>query len=169
MRHAALILLMACLLFPAPAHSMRQGQEKAARVLLTKSDRSMYLFDEEGNVIRHYKVSLGKNPVGNKEYEGDNRTPEGRYVIDARNENSQYHLSLRISYPAQGDRQRAMRKGLSPGGDIFIHGMPNGKEWMTWKYNKKIDWTNGCIAVSNTEIREMWEMIPDGTPILILP
>ncbi|MDD9900993.1 MAG: L,D-transpeptidase family protein [Alphaproteobacteria bacterium] len=164
------ILVFIMLTFTAPAWAKGNAENmQAAKILLTKSDRTMYLFNEDGDVIKRYNVSLGKDPVGHKVREGDGRTPEGRYIIDARNENSKYHLSLRISYPAKPDKARARRKGVNPGGDIFIHGLPNGKEWMTWKYNKKKDWTDGCIAVSNNEIKELWSIVPDGTPILILP
>src|SRR5690606_36772582 len=109
-----------------------------------KGERRMELLDQYGNVVRRYRIALGKNPVGHKEFEGDNRTPEGSYTIDARNPNSDYFLSLRVSYPSKSDRQRAKKNGLKPGGDIFIRGQPNCKSWMWWKYSTKRDWTNGC-------------------------
>ncbi len=142
---------------------------KAAQVIVYKSERRMDLLDKSGNVLRTYLVSLGKTPEGHKQKEGDGKTPEGRYIIDARNENSKFHLSLRISYPDASDRSRAKKNNVSPGGGIFIHGTPNGKGWMRWKYNKNKDWTDGCIAVYNFEIREIWDLVPDGTPILIKP
>lgn len=142
---------------------------QAAQIIVYKGERRMDLLDAQGFPIRSYQVSLGKNPVGDKQKMGDNRTPEGAYTIDWRNPNSQYHLSLRISYPNKSDMWRAKRQGVNPGGDIFIHGAPNGKSWQLWKYNKGKDWTNGCIAVSNSEMREIWNLVPDGTPILIKP
>lgn len=142
---------------------------KAAKVVVYKSERRMDLLDRHGRPIRSYQVSLGKNPVGDKQQQGDNRTPEGLYNIDWRNPGSAYHLSLRISYPNKNDQWRANRAGVNPGGDIFIHGLPNGKGWKRWKYNKSRDWTNGCIAVYDDEMREIWNLVPDGTPILIKP
>lgn len=142
---------------------------KAGMIMVYKSERRMDILDRDGNPIRTYKISLGKDPVGDKVKEGDNRTPEGKYIIDTRNENSQYHKSLRISYPNPADKWRAKKNGVNPGGGIFIHGLPNGKGWQRWKYNKDNDWTNGCIGVYNFEIREIWDMVPDGTPIIIKP
>lgn len=159
-----MILLAA--LFPVRTEAARQA---AARVLITKSDRSLYLFDANGNVMRSFKVSLGPNPVGHKEEEGDGRTPEGRYVIDKHNPDSEYYRSLHISYPSKADIARAKKAGRSPGGDIFIHGQPNGKEWQTWKYTNAHDWTHGCVAVENKEMNEIWSLVPDGTPVVIVP
>lgn len=144
-------------------------QLKAAKVVVYKSERRMDLLDKQGRPIRTYRVSLGKNPVGDKQQQGDNKTPEGLYTIDWRNPQSAYHLSMRVSYPNKDDVWRAKRMGVSPGGDIFIHGLPNGRGWKRWKYNKSRDWTNGCIAVYDDEIREIWNLVPDGTPILIKP
>jgi L,D-peptidoglycan transpeptidase YkuD (ErfK/YbiS/YcfS/YnhG family) len=140
-----------------------------AHVVIYKAERRLDLVDPRGVTIDSYKVVLGKNPVGDKLHEGDNRTPEGRYTIDTRNPNSSYYLSLRISYPNARDVAEARSKGLSPGGEIFIHGMPNDKGWMWWKYNTMNDWTNGCVALSNKDIRELWERVADGTPITIRP
>lgn len=142
---------------------------RAAKVVVYKSERRLDLLDGKGQPIRSYRVSLGKSPTGDKQQQGDNRTPEGLYTIDWRNPQSSYHLSLRVSYPNKDDLWRAKRQGVSPGGDIFIHGLPNGKGWKRWKYNKGRDWTNGCIAVYDDEIREIWNLVPDGTPILIKP
>ena len=142
---------------------------KAAKVVIYKAERRMDLLDSRNRPIRSYQVSLGKNPVGDKQQMGDNRTPEGLYTIDWRNPQSAYHLSLRISYPNKNDVWRAKKQGVHPGGDIFIHGLPNGKGWKRWKYNKGRDWTNGCVAVYDDEMREIWNLVPDGTPILIKP
>lgn len=142
---------------------------KVSAIRVMKSERLLELLDKYGNVIRSYRIALGKNPIGHKEFEGDNRTPEGQYTINARNPHSDYYLSLRISYPSKEDRKSAKRKGMKPGGDIFIHGMPNGKSWMWWKYSTRKDWTNGCIAMTDKDIKEMWELVSDHTPITILP
>jgi murein L,D-transpeptidase YafK len=157
-----LALIATCI---SPAHA----REQVARVLVTKSDRSLYLFDAQGNVMRSYKISLGFNPVGQKMQEGDGRTPEGRYVIDRRNENSEYYLSLHLTYPNAADLARAKKNKKNPGGGLFIHGQPNGKEWQSWKYGSAHDWTFGCIAVENREIREIWDSVPNGTPVVIVP
>lgn len=175
-----LFTLALCLFIAAPAHAADLLPEdraapadlrnvKAAAIMVYKSERRMDLVDERGQPIRTYMISLGKNPVGDKEREGDNRTPEGKYTIDTRNVNSKFYRSLRVSYPNPSDRARAKKKGVSPGGDIFIHGLPNGKGWMRWKYNKNEDWTNGCIGVYNYEINEIWSLVDDGTPIFIKP
>ncbi len=143
------------------------AKEKVDQVVVKKKAREMLLMSE-GTVVRSYTVSLGGNPVGHKVKQGDARTPEGRYVIDYRNPYSNYHLSLHISYPDARDRQRAKSLGVDPGGMIMIHGAPNGWRW-PGNLLKLSDWTNGCIAVSNTEIEEIWEFVKDGTPIEIHP
>lgn len=115
------------------------------------------------SIVRSYRVALGRDPSGHKRREGDGRTPEGCYVIDRRNPKSAYHLSLHISYPGEGDLERARECGVDPGGDIMIHGAPNDGT------PREGDWTQGCIAVFNAEIEEIWSLVADGTPIEILP
>lgn len=133
-------------------------------VLVDKSDRILVLYSE-GHAFKAYRdLQFGDAPLGHKQFEGDERTPEGRYTIDTRNPQSAYHLSLRVSYPNAADRQYAARFGRSPGGDIFIHGQPNG---LASDLRMRGDWTDGCIALSNAEIEELWTLIPDGTPIEI--
>lgn len=139
----------------------------ADKVLVDKSKRKMWLI-ANGKKYREYSISLGDNPIGHKQQEGDERTPEGLYRIDYRNPKSRYHLSLHISYPDQDDQRNAQARGVSPGGDIFIHGLPNGFGSMNFLYAGK-DWTDGCIAVSNEEIKEIWKLVKNGTPIEILP
>jgi murein L,D-transpeptidase YafK len=119
-------------------------------------------------VIKTYKIALGGNPVGPKERQGDNKTPEGTYIIDSRNRNSDYHLSLRISYPNKKDRLRAKELGVSPGGDIMIHGIKNGLAWVG-ALHAGIDWTNGCIAVTDEEMEEIYKLVPNGTIVEIRP
>ena len=139
----------------------------ADKVLVKKAERKMFLL-HNGKPYREYTISLGDNSTGHKQQQGDERTPEGTYTIDYRNPNSKYHLSLHISYPNEDDKKQAQERGVSPGGDIFIHGIPNGMGFFSLYY-KKSDWTNGCIAVSNEEIEEMWKLVRNGTPIEIQP
>lgn len=138
---------------------------KADWIVVLKSQRIMRLLSR-GEVIKEYEISLGKNPNGPKLRQGDNRTPEGLYIISGRNPRSAYHLALKISYPDPIDMLNAHSMGAKPGGNVMIHGLPNG---VKNKYRMEKDWTNGCIAVSNEEIEEIWNLVPDGTPIEILP
>jgi murein L,D-transpeptidase YafK len=140
---------------------------KADLIRVIKSERRMTL-ERDGEVIATYKVALGRNPDGHKQQEGDMRTPEGRYTIDWRNPQSKYHLSLHVSYPNKADKERAKVAGVSPGGDIMIHGQPNGMAFAAGLTQMR-DWTHGCIAVTNTEMDEIWKAVPDGTPIEISP
>jgi murein L,D-transpeptidase YafK len=119
-------------------------------------------------VIRSYRVALGFSPQGHKEREGDGRTPEGVYRIDARNPRSAFHLSLRVSYPDAADEAHAMKLGVPPGGDIYIHGLPNGLRKLFVRHPLE-DWTTGCIAVSDAEIREIWSLVPTGARVMIHP
>lgn len=138
---------------------------RATYILVDKSDRTLTLY-ESGAVLKTYNgLQFGDAPIGHKRFEGDERTPEGRYIIDTRNPNSAYHLSLRISYPNARDRAFAASQGRSPGGDIFLHGQPNALK----AGRVPGDWTDGCIALSNQQIAELWEAVPDGTPIEIRP
>jgi murein L,D-transpeptidase YafK len=144
---------------PAPA--------AADSLVLQKSRRQLVLF-YHGSVVRTYYVALGRNPIGDKQRIGDNRTPEGLFFIQGRNPNSRYHLSLRISYPDATHIARAAQHGFAPGGDIMIHGLPD-EEAALGPAHRDFDWTNGCIAVTNQEIEELYRVIRDGTPIQIKP
>jgi hypothetical protein len=139
----------------------------ADRVVVRKSERRMYLMHGE-TVLRSYRVALGLNPVGPKEQEGDSRTPEGHYLLTRRNPRSEYFLSIQVSYPNDRDMQRARRNRLSPGGSVMIHGLPNELRREPTYYEKR-DWTDGCIAVSDSDMLEIWLMTPTDTPIDILP
>jgi murein L,D-transpeptidase YafK len=134
-------------------------------VMVDKSDRTLTVFAGPDVVARFGGLQFGAAPAGRKRFEGDERTPEGRYMIDYRNPQSAYHLSLHISYPNAADRAFAEARGRSPGGDIFIHGQPNALPLGRMPG----DWTDGCIALSNAEIAQLWRLIPDGTPIEITP
>jgi murein L,D-transpeptidase YafK len=146
----------------------QRGQGGVTLVVLSKAERSLRLVDARGNVVARYDVALGSDPVGHKQREGDGRTPEGRYVLDWRNPASAYHLSLHVSYPDAADREAADARGDAPGGMIMIHGIRNGLGWIGAAH-RLMDWTDGCIAVTNEEIREIWGLVPNGTPIEIRP
>ena len=171
MRRAAILLLAflaACTRGDDRAASPRADlapPPRADLVVVDKSARTLAVY-AGGRLVRAYRgVQLGDAPEGHKRFEGDERTPEGRYTIDARNPASAYHLSLHISYPNPADRAYALQRGRSPGGEIFIHGQPN------WLPAGRLpgDWTDGCIALSNAEIELLWQVVPDGTPIEIRP
>ncbi len=137
----------------------------ADRILIEKKERRLTLFSK-GKVLKTYQIALGGNPNGPKERQGDNKTPEGTYVIDSRNKNSRYHLSLHISYPNEKDKKRAKELGVSPGGDIMIHGIKNGLSWVG-DMHTEVDWTKGCIAVTDEEIEEINRVVPLGTIVEI--
>lgn len=138
---------------------------KADRLLVDKSERVLIAYAANREIVRYTNIRFGDAPTGHKQFEGDERTPEGTYRINGRNPASAYHLSLRISYPNASDRAFAKAKGRSPGGDIFIHGQPNAWPGPPIAH----DWTDGCIALSNTEIKQLWDIVPDGIPITIQP
>jgi len=136
--------------------------EQADEILVIKSTRELHLL-REGNRLKSYDISLGAAPSGHKQTEGDERTPEGQYLIDWRNDSSVAHLSLHISYPNRADKDA----NPDPGGNIMIHGLPNG--WgLLGRAHLLWDWTNGCIAVTNAEMRDIWSRVPNNTPITIV-
>lgn len=140
---------------------------KVDNIVVLKSHRIMFLM-KEGNIVKTYRISLGKNPEGHKSVEGDKRTPEGLYFIEYKKVDSKFYKALKISYPNEQDRLKASNLGLSPGGLIMIHGLPKDKESLG-RFHRRIDWTDGCIAVTNEEIDEIWEMVSEGTPIFLKP
>ncbi len=141
--------------------------EPADKVLIEKKERRLTLLSE-GEVVKTYRIALGGNPVGPKERQGDNKTPEGTYIIDSRNRDSGYHLSLHISYPNENDKMRARELGVSPGGDIMIHGIKNGLSWVGASH-AEVDWTKGCIAVTDEEMEEIYRLVPNDTIVEIRP
>jgi len=150
------------------SNTSRAGAPAAAdSLVLNKSRRELVVY-YRGFPVHVYYVALGRSPIGDKERIGDNRTPEGLFYIQGRNPNSRYHLSLRISYPDATHRARAARLRVEPGGDIMIHGLPD-EQAVFGPAHRDFDWTNGCIAVTNKEIEELWRVIRDGTPIQIKP
>lgn len=167
MRIRVLTGLMAWLLYAAALAGAAEKPLHADRVVVLKRERTLQLLSQ-GKVIKSYKVALGGDPVGPKTRQGDHKTPEGEYVLDSRNAHSQFYRSIHISYPSAKDRAVARQKGVSPGGDVFVHGLPNGYGWVGASHRLK-DWTDGCIAVTNEEMNEIWIAVTDGTPIEIRP
>lgn len=142
------------------APALAPAAQQADAIHVSKSERRMQVL-RDGKVLRTYRIALGDAPVGHKRQQGDERTPEGGCTISFRNAKSRFHLSLRVSYPNAADRAQAARRGVDPGGDIMIHGnTPTGYTG---------DWTDGCIAVTDAEIEEIWRLVPVGTPIRIDP
>jgi murein L,D-transpeptidase YafK len=141
------------------------GDAHADRVLVEKSARRLTLYRGD-TPLKTYRVALGRQPVGAKSREGDQRTPEGVYVIDERLPKSAFHLALHVSYPSGRDREAARSAGVDPGGAIMIHGLHNGLGWVG-RLHRLLDWTSGCIAVTNGEIEEIWRAVPDGSPVEI--
>ena len=160
----ALVLFMP--LYPLPAQGTA-APIKADSVLILKKGHLLELLSA-GKVIRTYHVALGTGGLAPKQKEGDARTPEGHYVIDSRNAQSHYYKALHVSYPNAADRERATKAGVTPGGAIMIHGLPNGKGAIG-PAHRLYDWTLGCIAVTDSEIDEIWTMVPVGTPVEIRP
>lgn len=135
------------------------------RIIIEKSARRMELI-QNGKPVRSYRIALGFSPDGDKDRQGDGRTPEGEFSVDRRNDSSAFHLSLGLDYPQPEDRARAAAGGYSPGGDIFIHGQPNA---LSERFRLRGDWTAGCIALTNAEMREIWAVTPIGTKVEIRP
>lgn len=173
-RVAALALLVLATLAPVRAgiavvttESADDALQTAEAVLVVKSERKLYLL-RGGQPYRSYRVALGLNPFGHKEREGDYRTPEGRYALDMRNPRSEFFLSIRVSYPNERDMEKARRNRMRPGGSIMIHGLPNVPK-RSPEYYRRTDWTDGCIALSNDDMLEVWLLTRPNTPIEIRP
>jgi murein L,D-transpeptidase YafK len=143
------------------------GAQQATRIVVEKNAHKMTLF-AEARVLHVYQVALGGQPVGAKTREGDHRTPEGVYVIDYRQPASKYHLALHVSYPNESDRARARKLGVDPGGAIMIHGL-DARFAYFGVLHRWVDWTDGCVAVTNSEIEEIFRLVPVGTPVEIRP
>jgi murein L,D-transpeptidase YafK len=137
------------------------------RIVVIKGQHQMMLMQQD-QIVKTYRVSLGRGSVAPKTREGDHRTPEGTYIIDWRNPQSRFHRSLHVSYPNSKDRQRARDLGVAPGGDIMIHGLHHRLGWMG-RFHRWVDWTDGCIAVTNSEMDQIWNAVPENTPIEIRP
>jgi len=146
---------------PLPANA------RSDKVVVLKARRELQLW-QAGNLLKTYKVALGGEPVGAKQQEGDHKTPEGTYKLDWRSEKSRFYKAIHISYPNAEDRARAKKRGVNPGGALMLHGLPNGLGHLG-KAHLLRDWTDGCVAVTNEELDEIWRAVPDGTPIEIKP
>jgi murein L,D-transpeptidase YafK len=169
-----LVRVKLCLVVVALASLASAGDERTAaeneradHVLVHKKEHTLVLL-KEGKPLKTYKVALGGSPVGPKTMQGDHKTPEGDYVLDRRNAHSQYYRAIHISYPNAEDRARAAKLGVSSGGDVMLHGLPNGQGYLRGLHLLH-DWTDGCIAVTDEEMDEIWRIVPDGTPITIEP
>ena len=158
------LLLLSSLLCALSA----QAIETADAVLVKKSEKTLYLF-REGHILKQYKIMLGPKPKGPKLMAGDERTPEGHYVLDRKNSDSHFYKSIRVSYPNADDIARAEKYNVDPGNAIMIHGMKNSWSEKIQKQALKFNWTNGCIAVKNSDMDEIWEAVAVGTPIEIAP
>ena len=143
------------------------AQPRADLVIVVKSEFRLYLV-KSGKVIKAYPIVLGSHPKGPKRRRGDGKTPEGRYILDYKNAHSKFYKSIHISYPDKKDRQRARRAGVDPGGAIMIHGQKNGLGWLSF-ISRYFNWTDGCIAVTNEEMDEIWSAVKVCTPIEIRP
>ena len=161
------ILLPALIALLVPGLMQASEFPVADRVVIEKGSRELHLM-QDGKAFRTFKIALGIRPVGDKKQEGDFKTPEGRYLLDRRNPNSDFFLSIHVSYPSQADRREAAKLGVSPGGAIMIHGQPNEPS-RSEAYYRTQDWTNGCIAVSNSDMIDIWLMTGENTPIEIRP
>ena len=163
-----LIQVLSSLLVTMLPAAVQAGEFPIAdKVVIEKAARKLYLL-QKGKAFRTFKIALGIRPVGDKKKEGDFKTPEGSYLLDSRNQNSDFFLSIHVSYPSQTDRREASKLGVDPGGAIMIHGQPN-EPTKSETYYRTQDWTNGCIAVSNSDMIDIWLMTDENTPIEIRP
>lgn len=159
-----------------PVETLLKMKFRGNRLIVSKEDKRLFVFHDD-TLLRVYDVALGRNPYGPKTFSGDNKTPEGKYVIDYKNRESEYHLSLHISYPNSDDLARNKKynelkeTSTEPGGDIMIHGLPNNESIRTWveKGHPFVNWTRGCIAITNAEIEELFQLVPQNSQIEICP
>jgi len=163
----AMLMAAACVRDLVRTPAVPPSLPQADLIVVEKAAHRMMVF-RQGRVQQVYTVALGRGGTGPKTISGDNKVPEGAYRIVGRNPRSAFHLSLRIGYPTRAQAQDALRKGVDPGGDVMIHGIRKGLGWVGSLQNT-VDWTRGCIAVTNSEIEEVWRNVPDGTRIIIKP
>lgn len=162
-----MVRILVAVLVAGSAAMTAQAAEKADLVRVVKSEKRLYLL-KDGKVLVSFRVVFGADPKGHKREEGDERTPEGRYLLDYKNTASKFYKSIHVSYPNARDREDARKRGVSPGGDIMIHGQPNGKEWLT-VVSQRFNWTDGCVALSNEDMDTVWDAVKVGIPIDIEP
>ena len=160
--------LFGALLLLTLAMGANAASQKADLVLVKKSERKLWLV-RGGEPFREFGIALGPRPRGHKQFAGDDRTPEGRYLLDYKREQSRFYKAIRISYPNANDIANARRLGLNPGGNIMIHGFPNEGSAEPEDVTQLFNWTSGCIAVTNAEMDEIWQAVDPGTPIEIHP
>jgi murein L,D-transpeptidase YafK len=163
----AVLLLAGGILWADAPFSPLPAGTKADLLVVNKGERQLLAYSR-GTLLRSYRVSLGSDPVDTKIRQGDRKTPEGNYVIDGHNPGSSFHRALHVSYPSAADVGRAKAGGYDPGGEIMIHGIHNGLGWIG-KAHLWLDWTTGCIAVTDAEIEELYRIVPNGTRIEIRP
>jgi murein L,D-transpeptidase YafK len=160
-------MIGAAALWLNPTPSPSPAGIKADLLVVNKAERQLSAYSQ-GQLLRSYRVSLGREPVGAKVREGDRKTPEGEYVIDSHNPRSSFHRALHVSYPSAADIARAKAGGYDPGGEIMVHGIHNGLGWIG-RAQRLVDWTVECIALTDPEIEELYRIVPDGTKIEIRP
>lgn len=164
----AVLILIGLILWANHRDTPPLSGVKCDRIVIEKARRTLTLY-RSGTPVKSYRIALGRNPIGPKRVEGDNRTPEGLYSVLKHNPRSAFHLALRLSYPEAKDIEAATRLGSRPGSDIMIHGMRNGLQGLIGRMHRNVDWTAGCIAVTNWEIEEIYDAVPDGVTVEILP
>jgi murein L,D-transpeptidase YafK len=167
LRLAVLSILAGALAAPLAPHGLDARGLRADRLLVEKQPHRLTLW-RDGKTFRTYRVALGSQPHGDKECRGDHRTPEGVFTIDSHQPASGFHRALHVSYPDAAHRNAARRRGCDPGGQIMIHGIKNGFGWLGASH-RATDWTDGCIAVTDPEIEEIYAAVPNGTPVEIRP
>lgn len=163
MKYISVFILLTAIFMPTIIYSA----EMADMVLVIKSESKLYLIKNQKN-IKEYHVVFGANPKGHKLKEGDERTPEGEYILDYKKSGSSFYKAIHISYPNKQDKQKAKSAGVNPGCCIMIHGQKNGLGWFSW-ISQRFNWTNGCIAVTNSDMDEIWQSVNIGIPIKIKP
>jgi murein L,D-transpeptidase YafK len=164
---AVAVVLIAAVLWTNARFSALPPNAKTDLLVVNKSQRQLLAYSH-GKLLRSYRVSLGREPLGTKIRQGDRKTPEGIYTIDGHNLASAFHRALHVSYPSAADIARAKAGSYDPGGEIMVHGIHNGLGWIG-KAHRLVDWTTGCIAVTDAEIEELYRVVPDGTRIEIRP
>ncbi len=167
LKYFALLLIICLVTYYFWPYSKLDGTKKIDRILVIKHKRELIVFSG-GEAVKTYRIALGGRPVGKKQFEGDKKTPEGVYYINDKNPHSGYHLNLGVSYPNKSDREYAVKQGKSAGGLIKIHGLKNGLG-VIGRFHRFFDWTNGCIAMTDQEVEELYQHVPIGTEIEILP
>lgn len=168
MKQSILFLISLPMLLSGCNHTQSTANlEHADKILILKSTHTLSLL-RDGHIFRSYTVALGRNPVGAKARKGDHKTPEGLYTIDSKKEHSRFYRALHISYPDAEDRTRARTDGYDPGGDVEIHGIENGLGWIG-RLHRTVDWTDGCVALTDDEMDEIWSAVDVGTPVEIKP